>query len=421
MSSIKFIHAADLHLDSPFKGLIHIPENIYKEIQNSTFQAYDKIIEYCIEHKVDFLLLSGDIFDLEERSIKAQIYFLKGLEKLNNYGIKVYLIHGNHDPLDDLLKTNVKWPANVYSFSSEKVEEHIFSKDNVNVASIYGRSYPNKAFKENIVQDYIVRDTNLFNIGLLHTNVDGNKEHDSYAPTTLSELKKSAIDYWALGHIHKGKILSDKAPTIVYSGNPQGRNIKETGLKGCLLVEVDKSNISSIKWLTTSRITWEQFDIDISETESYDQLVNVIESKLEKLLFNSEFPLIVRINVLGRSDLHFELHKDDKLEEIQEILNKLYSNQSKWLLVESIKLNTKPLILIDQVLEQDSFLADFFKEIEEFKKTNIETNNYEDIGSELFNNRSIRKYLSEFSEDDLEDIYEQVKSVAIEYLLEEEK
>lgn len=418
MSSFKYIHSADLHLDSPFRGLTQIPDHIYKSIQHSTFLAYDRIIDYCIEYSVDFLLISGDIFDIEERSIKAEIYFSKGMERLNEQGINVYIIHGNHDPLNTV-KTNFKWPKNVYCFSADKVEEFSFYKENEEVARIYGRSYPSKAFLENIVQDYIVRNTEIFNIGLLHTNVDGNKEHGSYAPTTLSELKNTDIDYWALGHIHRGEILSDRLPLIVYSGTSQGRNIKETGYKGCLLVEVDNSSIKQTNWLKTSQVLWEQLTVDISEVKTYDLLINILEERIEEILARKELPSIIRVNLIGRTDIHFELQKENRIEEIQEILNKQYSNQHKWLLIESIKCKTKTPISFEKILEKDTFLTDFIKKYENFKEEDFQYSKYREIGSELFNNRSIKQYITQLTDEDLKDIYQQIKDFAFEYLLEE--
>ncbi len=419
MSSFKFIHTADLHLDSPFRGLTHIPEHIYKSIQISTFSAFDKIIDYCIEYNVDFLLISGDIFDTDERSIKAEIYFSKGLERLNQQGINVYIIHGNHDPVNKI-KSKFNWPENVYSFSAKKVENFSFYKENEEVARIYGRSYPTKAFLENIVPDYLVKKAdNVFNIGLLHTNVDGNKEHGSYAPTTLSELKNTDIDYWALGHIHKAGILLDKAPMIVYSGTPQGGNIKETGDKSCLLVEVEKSNIKKTKWLNTSRIIWEQLDIDISGVETTDQVIKLIEEEIDVVFSKTELPMIIRIKLVGRTD--YDIHKGNKVQDIFESLNEQYSDQNKWLLIESIKVKTKPTISIEGMLEQDSFIADFFKQFELAKATDFDNSNYLEIGKDLFNNSSIKKHLPPLTGDDLTDIYEQIKNIAYEYLLEEEE
>ena len=99
MSGIRFIHAADLHLDSPFVGLKNVPEAILHKMKEAPFLAFRKLIEEAIARKVDFILLAGDLYDGENRSLRTQVRFRREMERLLEHGIQVYIIHGNHDHL----------------------------------------------------------------------------------------------------------------------------------------------------------------------------------------------------------------------------------------------------------------------------------------------------------------------------------
>lgn len=421
MSKINFIHTADLHLDTPFKGLSDIPKNIFKQIQQSTLFAYDRIINHCVENDVDFLIISGDTFDLECKSITAQMYFLDGLKKLAESEINVYIIMGNHDSYEQY-NLNLSWPNNTYFFPPDKVKVFSFYKENKEVARIYGRSYPTKSFKENIVKDYIVSEVEgnrVFNIALLHTNVDGIYKNDSYSPSSLLDLKKSNIDYWALGHIHNAQILAEYNPTIIYPGNPQGRNIKEIGLKHCMLVKVNNNVVTSLTPLQTSLILWDKIYIDVSEINTIDNIINSIEDNIYEKLDILKMPMILRILLTGFSELHSELCQDEKILEITELINDNFNTLTNWVLIEKINLKTKPYRSYEEILKQDNFLADFLKQLE-INNDEEQKIDYKEIGSELFKNRKVKKYLSNFNKDEIEEINEQVKNIALNYLLEED-
>ena len=418
MANIRFIHTADLHLDSPFKGLSDIPVHIYQQLKLSTFNAFDRLIDYCIEKKVDFLLISGDLYDLEDRSIKAQIHFFKGVEKLNQHNIHTYIIHGNHDPLDQI-NTSFIWPDTVHFFSAEKVESLSFFKDGREAARIYGRSYPTKSFKENIVKQYQVENDRVFNIGLLHTNIDNDPLHEAYAPCTLSELMNTKIDYWALGHIHKGKILSEKSPAIIYPGNTQGRHINEAGIKGAVLVEASDKSVDFITMLPTSNIMWENIAIDLTDIDTINELISMIENRLEEQLTNVELPVIARLNLSGSTNLYKELNKEGAIEDIKYHLNQSFTGKKLWVLLQKIEVNLKPPYSLDVLMEQDTFLALFLKQIKQLEN-NLDLEINEQVLTELLNNQSIRRHLPEFNRKDFQQVYRQIIKTAVDFLHDEE-
>lgn len=418
MAAFRFIHTADLHLDTPFKGLTNIPPHISEQIRQSTFAAFEQIIQYCIDYKVDFLLIAGDVYDLQDRSLRAQLLFFKGLERLSSLHIPVYIIHGNHDALDQV-KSIFQLPDHVYVFSGDRAQAVSYYKENQEVAKIYGRSYPTKAFHENIVKEYIVKHReDLFHIALLHTNVDGDPNHDSYAPSTLQELKQADIDYWALGHIHKGEVLFAEAPYVVYSGNPQGRHINETGMKGCVMVNVEDRVIHSVDWLPTSQIVWERMKIGISELSSVQEILNRIFNEIDRYRKTINVPLILRIELSGNSILHMDLQLKENLNEMTETINEFYSNQEQWVWVESIRSNTRTIFTLKELEEREGFLSEYLKQLQQFRQEMNQDQLLKEVAGEMGQHRGARKYFPQLSAEDIDEIFDQTVHLAAKFFLE---
>ncbi|GEK91456.1 metallophosphoesterase family protein [Alkalibacterium kapii] len=275
---VKYIHAADIHLDSPFKGLKNIPEALFDRIKASTFNSFKNLIDAALYHQVDFVLLAGDIYDLEDRSIRAQVFLRKELERLNEADIDVFIIHGNHDYLtnDEL---HLSLPENVFVFGP-KVETELIETRRHEKVAISGFSYDRNWVKERKITEYPSRDhTSDFHIGILHGFMEGhNTAHARYAPFTLNELREKDYDYWALGHIHKKQQLS-KEPLIYYSGNTQGRHKNETGEKGCLLIEL-KTTGESVTFIPTADIKWQSIALDLTLFKSMAEIFDEIKKSL---------------------------------------------------------------------------------------------------------------------------------------------
>lgn len=280
---IRFIHAADLHLDSPFKGLKALPEFIWQSIYHSTFQSLKNIVNLAIEQNVDFVCLAGDIYDAEDRSVKAQAYLRKEMNRLYEAAIPVFLIHGNHDFLDDN-GLQLDMPENVYIFGPEIETKKITTKHQENVA-VTGFSYAERWVRERKIKEYPIRSEEAdYHIGLLHGFQEGNGSgHHQYAPFSLSELKSRQYDYWALGHIHKKQILS-QSPFIIYPGNTQGRNRNENGAKGCYLVELSDGK-QDVVFYATAPIEWREQNCSLKGKQTlqevYTELKRIIEEQRE--------------------------------------------------------------------------------------------------------------------------------------------
>jgi len=236
---LTFLHAADIHLDSPLRGLLpYEGAPPIEEIRGATRQALDNLVNFALEEKVHFVLIAGDLYDGDWQDFNTGLYFANQMRNLGEAGIRVAVIRGNHDAANSMTKTLVM-PENVKIFSARKPET--WQLEDLGVA-IYGQSYANQDVYENLAIAYPDPMPDMFNIGILHCLISGTEGHLPYAPCTLDDLAAKGYDYWALGHVHKYGVLREQ-PHIVYAGCTQGRHIREPGNKGCVLVEVEESEI----------------------------------------------------------------------------------------------------------------------------------------------------------------------------------
>jgi DNA repair exonuclease SbcCD nuclease subunit len=306
----RFVHAADLHLASPFKGSLALPEPLLAQVRESTYAALDRLVELAIRERADFVLFCGDVYDSSDRSLRAQFRFRDALKKLGERGINAFVIHGNHDPLNGY-RARLDWPDSAVFFGADEAWEVPLADENGTVyACVHGISYRQAAEREDLSARFAVRDRGVFNIAMLHANVDGQPGHDNYAPCRLDALKRSGFDYWALGHIHAAAVLSER-PWIVYPGNPQGRHMKESGPRGVMLVDVEDGQVARAVFRETDVIRWERRSVDITGLTDEQGLLDVMLAAL----FGGESPAgsgaqqdepsrMVRLEPVGRGPLH---------------------------------------------------------------------------------------------------------------------
>lgn len=273
---MKFIHTADLHLASPFQGLTSMPDQLWKQIYNSTFAAFRQIVDAAIAQQVDFVLITGDIYDGERKSIAAVDFFRQQVSRLNDHHIPVFLSYGNHD-FQKNAGDDPNLPANVHVFGNRVSTSQLKLADGTIVA-VTGFSYGQRWIDDDLTSQFPVKGTVDWQIGMLHGALYQAGAGNHYAPFTLDELKSKNYDYWALGHIHKHQVLSSEPP-IVYSGNPQGRHKNEGGVHGYYLVH-DEGNQLVPEFKALNGITWEQVAVDLSECGSEDEVDQAIETAI---------------------------------------------------------------------------------------------------------------------------------------------
>ncbi|MCA9765403.1 MAG: DNA repair exonuclease [Carnobacterium sp.] len=318
---VQFIHGADLHLDSPFIGLKSMPEFVWQAIYRSTFEALSKLVDIAIEKEVDFVCLVGDIYDSDDRSVKAQAFFRNEMERLNEKKIPVYLSHGNHDYIGNQ-GLHLAMPENVIIFGEIPETHWLTTKQNEKIA-VTGFSYTKRWITERKIVDYPKKyDEADYQIGMLHGFSEGlESEHGKYAPFTLRELKNKQYDYWALGHIHKRQQLAAH-PLIIYPGNTQGRNSKETGPKGCELVTLTDTNEQN-EFFSTATIYWEKIEISIKGSVNLDDVYTSIQQEIldKKNMSNN---LFISINLKDSEALldgvRKKISQGELLEALQQIV-----------------------------------------------------------------------------------------------------
>jgi len=390
-NTISFIHAADLHLDSPFQGLTYLPESLFEKVRQSTFHAFDHLIQTAINKKVDFILLVGDLFDNEKQSLKAQVHLRKAFQQLERHGISIYLSYGNHDFLNGN-KHRISYPKNVHIFPNEKVTSFIYEKNGVKLASIYGFSYENQAVMENKVKLYQVEEKEIpFHVATLHGSVFGNKHHDPYAPFRLGELQEKPFDYWALGHIHKREVLS-KNPPIVYPGNIQGRHRNEPGEKECYYVSMSKTNVEK-QFIPLQSIRFETLRINISTFETIEEIRNDLIELLENR------PLCPTLFYIIFSGNHHQyiLHTDGILEELITVINEDFIDEVNWCYIYTYKFAYQQLPIDQQ--------SDFF--IGELEDT-FNDLNVENALKDVYKHREMRRFLDTINGDELKETAKQL-------------
>jgi exonuclease SbcD len=361
MKRLRFIHAADLHLDSPFKGMSALPERVRERVRESTFEALKELVALAIQEKVDFVLISGDVYDVSDRSLRAQIRFQKAVEHLAIEGIPAYIIHGNHDP-EDGRAAKLIWPADVHFFASDHVETlQVVKQDSGIIAEIHGISYGSSAVTENLALKFKRGQHQVCQIGLLHTNVDGDPHHDNYAPCSKQDLLDAGMHYWALGHVHTRQVMNLQ-PAIVYPGNIQGRSIRETGPRGCYLVDIDDSGRAELIFHALDTVRWFQETLSVSSIPSEQILKDRLGELLDRLRQDAKGrDGIVRIVLEGRSEIHERIRKGRALQELMDELREDEVERSSFVWIESIEDRTASELDLAAVLEEKSFLGDLLR------------------------------------------------------------
>ncbi|WP_042263841.1 metallophosphoesterase family protein [Paraburkholderia heleia] len=349
---MKFIHAADLHLDSPLHGLSAYPDAPAAQLRNATREALRQLVDRAIEEEVAFVVIAGDLYDGDWKDHNTGIFFGQQMGRLRKAGIRVFALWGNHDAESEMTR-KLTLPDNVVVFSHRKPETHVLHDIKV---ALHGQSFKDKAVVENLAVGYPSPVAGYYNIGVLHTALEGYAAHASYAPCTRAELHAKGYDYWALGHVHEFQQWAQES-TIVFPGNLQGRHIRETGRRGAVLVSVEGAR-TEVERLYLDVLRWESVRVDASDCEGVADLSRKIGAALEALLcVDAHVPRAVRVTVTGKSPAHGLLF--GRATQLRaEVLNQIgiIGNDKLWL--EKVKLETRAADTAAAQNEQIEALAD---------------------------------------------------------------
>ncbi len=348
---LKFLHAADLHIDSPLRGLEGATDAPLAQIRSAPRAAFEALVRLAHEEGVDFVILAGDVTDGAWRDMGTASFFNAQLKALSP--IKVYIKRGNHDAEANLLG-NLPALPNVFTFSALRPET--FHVDGLPVA-LHGQSYARRAELNDIAANYPEAEPGLLNIGVLHTGLGGYDGHEPYAPCTLQALIARGYDYWALGHIHTREELHQD-PLIIYPGNLQGRHIRETGPKGCYIVEGEKGALRAT-FRELDAVRWFDATIDVAGVEDAATALAKACAHVEALQrANASRLIAVRMTLTGATDAHRELVREHVA--LEDDLRARVAPES-WLI--ALRLKTMPTIDLDGVRNQDDLQGALFRSI----------------------------------------------------------
>lgn len=359
---MKFIHAADIHLDSALRGLERYEGTPVEEIRSATRRAFDNLVDLAIEEKVDFVLLAGDLYDGDWKDYNTGLYFIERMGRLRDAGIRVFMVAGNHDAASQITKY-LHLPDNVTRFATRTPERVVLGDLDV---AVYGQGFASRAVTENLSTAYFQGDPQLFNIGLLHTCLDGKPGHEPYAPCTVDGLRSKGYQYWALGHVHKREEVS-RDPWIVFPGNTQGRHIRETGPKGCALVTVDNGEVAQVEYRDLDVLRWSLCDVAVTDSETVDDVYEQVHEALQQALDTAEGrPVAARLALRGTCAAHSRLHADiEHWTQAYRALAAGLGGAGIWL--EKVSLKTQPFVSVDSILARDDALGGLLRGIRDME------------------------------------------------------
>lgn len=336
MVNFRFLHAADLHLDSPLIGLAKKSEDHAARLFEASRRAFDNLIAVAIEEDCRLIVIAGDIFDGKWRDYRTGLFFVDRMRRLREAGIRVVLIAGNHDA-ENPFASRLEYSDNVRLLSARQPES--VALDELGVA-VHGRSFPQRDVVENIALTYPGPVPGRFNIGLLHTACGGSEGHALYAPCRLEQLVNHGYHYWALGHVHTRQVLST-APPVVFPGNLQGRSVRETGAKGATLVEVRDGSITRLEHRALDVVRWSLEEVDLGGIDARDGVLPAVRDRIERAYAACEGrALAIRLRLVGSTLLHAELTA--AAASLREEIETLAAGVASDIWIEKVEIRTGP-------------------------------------------------------------------------------
>ena len=355
---MRFIHVSDLHLDSPLRGLNRYEGAPVDDVRGATRRAFENLIATAVRERVDLVVIGGDLYDGDWPDHNTGLFFVKGVTQLAEEGIPVVIVRGNHDAASKLTKS-LRLPRNVHLLADAKPETVIL--DQIGVA-VHGQSFFTPAVLDDLAATYPGSIPDCFNIGLLHTSLNGRPGHDNYAPTTLSVLQGKGYDYWALGHVHAAEIVS-RQPWVVYPGNTQGRHIRESGAKGCSLISVENGTVREHQAIALDVMRWEVLSLDISALPDLDALLDAATAGIRSRLSQADGrALAIRVRIAGSGPLHRTLAIQPETVE-QQLRGAAIEASNAQVWIEKIELTTRPQLDLDRIAERDDPLGLLVREL----------------------------------------------------------
>jgi exonuclease SbcD len=276
---MRFVHVADVHLDTSFAGR---SEPVRRRLREASREAFRRAVDLAIREDVHAVLVAGDLFDGDRLSFRTERFLLEQAGRLADHRITMVYATGNHDPgSPETGPRTLAWPSNVHvvgDATPRKVQIPDAAGEPVGYVSAIGHATPQESQDLSRLLPRPLGD--LPEVGLVHTQVHaslGASEHHNYAPSELTYLLRAGYDYWALGHVHVRQPLADDPP-VWYAGSLQGRTHADQGERGALLVDLSDRAAPAVSFRSLAPVRWETLEVDrLDSAESLDDLERQVQ------------------------------------------------------------------------------------------------------------------------------------------------
>jgi exonuclease SbcD len=375
----RFLHAADIHLDSPLQGLERYPDAPVEAVRAAPRRAFERLVDLALDERVAFVLLAGDLYDGDWKDYNTGLFFVAQMRRLADAGIPVQLVSGNHDAASQITK-RLSLPPNVHHFAAGSPETIELRDYDV---AIHGQSFPARRVADDLSAGYPPADRGRFEIGLLHTSLDGRPGHAAYAPCSVEGLRSKGYAYWALGHVHAREEVLRGDPWIVFPGNLQGRHARETGGKGATLVSVDHGRIVEVAHRDLDVVRWARIEVDLTGRDREDDALGRVAEALAQSRLDAEGRLLAaRVVITGTTGAHDALVRDPDRwrHELRSLAGEL-GDPGVWL--ERVELATRSPRDLASLLERGDALGGLLRRIEGLESASFEAGGVGEILAEL--------------------------------------
>lgn len=356
----RFVHAADLHLDTPFSGIGRAAPDVAEALREASLQAFDGLIDHTLRVGASFLLLAGDLYDGPEHGLRAQRRLQAGLERLDAAGIRVFIVHGNHDPLSGWSAIR-EWPGSVTVFPAGAVGSETVVVEGQPVATVHGISFAEPAEPRNLARLFR-RSGEGIQVGIVHSNV-GSEEHAPYAPCSVQDLRDAGMDYWALGHVHRFSMPLEGGPWAVYPGVLQGRHpaASEQGPKGAVLVECDTTQgiVGAPQFFALDRVRFSEASVEAGPEEGILRILDrALADVMQQHAAADGRGIVSRILITGATTAHEELARRAATGELLQELRSQVQGVDPFVWLDEAAVRTAPMIDREVVRSRGDFGAE---------------------------------------------------------------
>jgi DNA repair protein SbcD/Mre11 len=311
---MKFLHCADLHLDSPMRGLARHEGAPVEALRGATRCAFERAVELAIDEEVGAVVVVGDLYDGNRDDYQTAAFLQRQLHRLRDAGVRVVMAYGNHDAENEITR-RLAVPDNTRVFPTAAADT--VKLEEIGIA-FHGRGYPTRIVDQDLSLDYPAPVQGLLNVGVLHTSLDGRPGHANYAPCTLDGLVRRGYAYWALGHVHQREEHQRDGVTVVFPGNICGRDVGETGSKGATLVEYDGDTVTGVTHHELAPVRWHRVDLDVPDAASVAEVTDAALSQLADVRTTAPTALhAVRLTVRAGNGAHMQWVRDSEQCEAQ--------------------------------------------------------------------------------------------------------